>query len=186
MSKISFLREGIRHLKTTGTIFRSGSALCQAAIDRIDFNQVRTIAELGAGDGVITNYILDRMRPDARLIAFELSQDLCDNMRAIGDDRLIVAQDSAKALPVWLKKLDLGQVDAIVSAIPFAALPAQVGQNILNNAHEHLRPGGLYNQVHYSLKRLPWYQATFDTIEKQRVWANVPPAWVLYCRKGGV
>lgn len=183
MSKLSFLREGIRHLKTTGTIFRSGSALCHAAIDRIDFAQVRTIAELGAGDGVITKYLLDQMHQDARLIAFELSHDLCDNMRAIGDDRLVVAEDSAEALPQWLQKLGLGQVDAVVSAIPFAAIPEQVGQNILNNAYEHLRPGGLYNQVHYSLKRLPWYQATFASVEKQRVWANVPPAWVLYCRK---
>ncbi|MEM6398220.1 MAG: methyltransferase domain-containing protein [Bacteroidota bacterium] len=183
MSKLSFLREGIRHIKTTGTIFRSGSALCRAAIDRIDFEQAHAIVELGAGDGVITEYILKRMRPDAVLIAFELSSDLCDNLRAIDDERLIVAEASAEALPEWLKEQQIELADAIISAIPFAALPAQVGQNILDRAHEHLRPGGLYNQVHYSLKRLPWYQATFKTVEKNRVWANVPPAWVLYCKK---
>ena len=183
MSTFSFLKEGLRHIKTTGTVFRSGRALCEAAVDRIDFDQARLIVETGAGDGVITRYILERMHPDAKVLAFELSPDLCANMREIGDDRLIVAEASAEELPEWLDRLGVPQADAIVCSLPFAALPAEVGQNIINYSYQRLRPGGPYNQVHYSLKRLPWYRETFDSVEKKRIWKNMPPAWVIYCKK---
>ena len=63
MSTLSFLLEGLRNIGTTGTITRSGTALCRAAIDRIDFTTARTIVELGAGDGVITKHILERLPP---------------------------------------------------------------------------------------------------------------------------
>lgn len=183
MSTFSFLLEGIRNLRTTGTITRSSPALCQAAIDRIDFSSARTIVELGAGDGVITEYILERLHPDGKVIAFEVSPDLCADMRALGDDRLVVAEDSAENIRAWLDKIGVEQADHIVSAIPFAALPEEVGRRIVTAAHENLRPGGQYNQVHYSLKTKDYYEEAFGKVEARRVWANLPPAWVLYCRR---
>ena len=183
MSTLSFLREGLRNLRTTGTITRSGDALCRAAVDRIDWSQARTIVELGAGDGVITRYILDRLPADGRVIAFEVSPDLCADMRAIGDDRLVVAEDSAENVGEWLTKIGAEKADHVVSAIPYAALPQDVGRRILQAAYDHLRPGGRYNQVHYSLKTKGWYEALFGRVEARRVWRNLPPAWVLYMRR---
>ena len=183
MSTLSFLWEGLRHIGTTGTITRSSKALCQAAIDRIDWSTARTIVELGAGDGVITRHILERMHPDGKVIAFEVSEDLCDDMRAIGDPRLVVAQDSAENIRKWLDKIGADRADHIVSAIPFAALPAELGQRIVDAAHENLREGGCYNQVHYSLKTKSYYERAFGRVETRRVYRNLPPAWVLYCRK---
>lgn len=182
LSTFSFLLEGIRNLRTTGTLTRSSSALCQAAIDRIDFAEARTIVELGAGDGVITEYILKQLHPDGKVIAFEVSPELCDDMRALGDDRLVVAQDSAENIRHWLDKIGADKADHIVSAIPFAALPEELGKDIVRAAKENLRSGGLYNQVHYSLKTKGYYEKAFDSVETHRVWANLPPAWVLYCK----
>ena len=183
MSTFSFLIEGLRNLGTTGTITRSGKALCRAAIDRIDFSTARTIVELGAGDGVITRHLLDRLHPDGRVIAFEVSEDLCDDMRAIGDPRLTVAQDSAEHIRHWLDRVGAERADHIVSAIPFAALPADVGLRIVTAARDNLREGGCYNQVHYSLKTRAYYERAFGRVDARRVYLNLPPAWVLYCRK---
>ena len=183
MSTLSFLLEGLRNLGTTGTITRSGPALCRAAIDRIDFGTARTIVELGAGDGVITRHILERLHPDGRVIAFEVSKDLCDDMRAIGDPRLVVAQDSAENIRHWLDKIGADLADHVVSAIPFAALPPELGQRIVDAASNNLRPGGCYNQVHYSLKTKAYYERAFGRVEVRRVYLNLPPAWVLYCKK---
>jgi phospholipid N-methyltransferase len=183
MSTFSFLLEGLKNLGTTGTITRSSSALCRAAIDRIDFRTARTIVELGAGDGVITRHILDRLHPDGNVIAFEVSEDLCDDMRAIGDPRLVVAQDSAEHIRPWLDRIGAERADHIVSAIPFAALPPELGKRIVSAAKTNLRPGGCYNQVHYSLKTKAYYEQAFGRVDTRRVYRNLPPAWVLYCRK---
>ncbi len=181
MSTFSFLVEGLRNIRTTGTLTRSSPALCKAAIDRIDFSKVSCIIELGAGDGVITKYILERLPPHAKVIAFEVSEDLCDDMRALGDPRLVVAQDSAENIRAWLDKVGAEYADHVVSAIPFAALPPGVGRNIVAAAKTNLRPGGQYNQVHYSLKTRSYYEEAFGKVDTQRVWANLPPAYVLYC-----
>lgn len=183
MSTFSFLLEGLKHIGTTGTITRSSPALCRAAIDRIDFSKARTIVELGAGDGVITRYILERLHPEGKVIAFEVSPELCADMRAIGDPRLIVAEDSAENIHPWLERIGADYADHVVSAIPFAALPRDLGKKIVSAAHENLRPGGCYNQVHYSLKTKSYYEEAFGPVEARRVFRNLPPAWVLYCRK---
>ena len=181
MSTLSFLREGLKNITTTGTITRSSRALCLAAIDRIDWSTAKVIVELGAGDGVITRHILDRLRPDARVIAFEVSADLCADMEKIGDERLVVANDSAENIQQWLDRVGADKADHIVSAIPFAALPEELGRAIVAAAKATLRPGGCYNQVHYSLKTRGYYEAAFGGVETRRVWRNLPPAWVLYC-----
>lgn len=181
LSTFSFLLEGLRHLRTTGTLTRSSPALCQAAIDRIDFTTARTIVELGAGDGVITRHILQRLHPDGKVIALEVSPELCADMRALGDDRLVVAEDSAENIRYWLDQVGAEQADHIVSAIPFAALPVALGEAIVTAARDNLRPGGCYNQVHYSLKTRHYYAQAFGQVDTCRVWKNIPPAWVLYC-----
>jgi phosphatidylethanolamine/phosphatidyl-N-methylethanolamine N-methyltransferase len=183
MSTFSFLMEGLRNIRTTGTFTRSSPALCRAAIDRIDFSTAKVIVELGAGDGVITQYILDRLGKDGKVIAFEVSPELCDDMRAIDDPRLIVAQDSAENIRKYLDQVGADMADHVVSAIPFAALPEALGKSIVDAAKNNLRPGGCYNQVHYSLKTKSYYEAAFGKVEAHRVWANLPPAWVLYCKK---
>ncbi|NJB86816.1 phospholipid N-methyltransferase [Lewinella marina] len=183
MSTLSFLLEGLRNIGTTGTITRSSPALCKAAIDRIDFRTARTIVELGAGDGVITRHLLERLHPEGKVIAFEVSEDLCDDMRAIGDPRLVVAQDSAENIRHWLDRIGADRADHIVSAIPFAALPEDLGRRIVTAARDNLREGGCYNQVHYSLKTKSYYERAFGKVDARRVYLNLPPAWVLYCTK---
>jgi len=183
MSKLSFLREGLKNLRTTGTVTRSSPALCRAAIGRIDFDQARVIVELGAGDGVITRHILKNLHPAGKVIAFEVFKDLCDDMRAIGDPRLVVAEDSAEKIPEYLEKIGATQADYIVSALPFAVLPPELGQRIVTTARDYLRPGGTYSQVHYSLKTRDYYRQAFGNVTTRWVPLNLPPAFVLYSQK---
>lgn len=183
MSTLSFLREGLKNLRTTGTITRSSPALCRAAIAGIDFREAKVIVELGAGDGVITKHILKRLEPDAMVLAFEVAPDLCDDMRAIGDPRLIVVQDSAENIQQHLDAHALGPVDAVVSALPFTILPAAVGKRIIAAARDCLKPGGHYKQVHYSLKTRDYYREAFGNVSTRWVPWNLPPAFVLTCMK---
>jgi len=179
MKSIEFLREGLRNLKTVGTVTRSSKHLCKGMIKHVDFQGARLIVELGAGDGVITKHILRSMHPDAKLLAFEVHPKFCDSLRRINDKRLIVAEDSAEKLDEYLAMIGVEEVDYVISAIPFVALPKEVGFSIVRACHKHLRHSGLYIQVHYSLLTKSLYESVFGNVDVNFVPLNVPPAFVL-------
>lgn len=183
MKKIAFLKESLKNLKTIGTVTRSSKYLCKASIKPINFAEADTIVELGAGDGVITKHILNKMKPNANLLAFEINPLFCDNMRKINDSRLHVIQDSAEYIEAYLKNIEEEQADYIVSALPFVSLPKELGKKIVSESYKHLKKGGLYMQVHYSLVTKSMYEDIFDDVDVNFVPLNVPPAFVLVCRK---
>lgn len=183
MKRIDFLVEGLKDLKTVGTVTRSSRSLCRNMVKHIDFKKADLIVELGAGDGVITRFILAKMKPDAKLLVFEVNTKFCDILRGIGDDRLIVAEASAEKLEDYLDQLKTTKVDYVVSALPFVALPKELGLDIVGKCYQFMKQGGRYVQVHYSLLSKKLYQSIFGNVDVNFVPFNVPPAFVLVCEK---
>jgi len=173
------LREGLKNLKTVGTVTRSSRHLCEKAVSFVDFQNAKVIVELGAGDGVITKHILKHMRPDARLLAFEVHPKFCALLRSIGDERLIVVEDSAEHIGRYLSDNNLGEIDDVVSAIPFVALPKEAGQQIVTATRDQMKRGGRYIQVHYSLLMKSLYESVFGNVDVNFVPLNLPPAFLL-------
>lgn len=183
MKRLDFLKEGLKDLKTIGTVTRSSRSLCRNMIKHVNFKDADLIVELGAGDGVITRFILDEMKPDARLLVFEVNPKFCEILRNINDDRLIVAEDSAEELDSYLQQLNATKVDYVISALPFVALPKELGLDIVNKCYHFMKQGGRYVQVHYSLLAKKLYQSVFGNVDINFVPLNVPPAFVLVCEK---
>jgi phospholipid N-methyltransferase len=183
MKRIDFLVEGLKDLKTVGTITRSSRYLCKNMIKHINFQEADLIVELGAGDGVITRFILEKMKPEAKLLVFEVNPKFCDILRNIGDDRLIVAEDSAEELESYLRDLQISKLDYVISALPFVALPKELGLDIVSKCHHFMKQGGRYVQVHYSLLTKKLYQGVFGNVDVNFVPLNVPPAFVLVSEK---
>ena len=183
MKAIEFFREGLKNIKTVGTLTRSSRFLCKRIVDQVDFDRAKVIVELGAGDGVITRHILERMGPDARLLAFEVNEKFCEKLRSIDDDRLQVIEDSAEELGKYLAANGSETVDYVISAIPFVALPKELSLSIIRTCHNYLALGGLYIQVHYSLLVKNLYQTVFGNVNVKWMPLNVPPAFVLISRK---
>lgn len=183
MTYLDFFREGVKNLKTVGTFTRSSRFLCKGAIKHINFEEADMIVELGAGDGVITEHILESMHKEAQLLAFEVNRKFCDTLRSIDDHRLVVAEDSAEQIGKYLLDLGKKNTDYIVSAIPFVALPKELGMDIINQCFHSLRKGGLFIQVHYSLLVKDLYESVFGNVDVNFVPLNVPPAFVLVCEK---
>ena len=183
MGPIKFFRESLRNIKTVGTVTRSSPALCRGAIKPVDFATARNIVELGAGDGVITKHILGAMHPEARLLAFEVNPMFCDQLRSIGDPRLVVVEDTAELLPQYLATNGMPVVDAVVSAIPFVGLPKSLAQTIVGLCRDALAAGAPFCQVHYSLVMKKLYTGIFGNVDVDFVPLNVPPAFVLTMRK---
>jgi len=152
-------------------------------VSHVDFSEADMVVELGAGDGVITRHILSEMKPDSKLLAFEVNPKFCDIMRNIDDDRLIVVEDSAENLGLHLKNAGADKADVILSAIPFVALPKELGLKIIRECHHYLKDKGLYIQVHYSLLARNLYETVFGNVDINFVPLNVPPAFVLVSEK---
>lgn len=179
---IEFIVESIKNISTVGTVTRSSKFLCQNMIKPVDFEIADVIVELGAGDGVVTHHILEAMKPDAKLLTFEVNDKFCEVLNQIEDDRLIVVSDSAEKLDYYLKKHNLGKADYILSALPFTILPEDLTKRIITTCKEQLKKNGLYIQMHYSLIPAKIYRGIFGNLKKHFVPLNIPPAWVFVCQ----
>ncbi|MBK8502673.1 MAG: methyltransferase domain-containing protein [Saprospiraceae bacterium] len=183
MDKIQFLREGIRNIRTVGTITRSSRFLCSKVLSLSNLNDSKCIVELGAGDGVMTKYILRAMPSDAILFAFEINPKFCQILRIIKDPRLHVIEDSAENLEHHLDKHGFKQIDTVFSALPFVMLPDHVSNAIVASCHRFLKPLGQYLQIHYSLLEKNLYKSIFGHVDITFHLLNIPPAFILACYK---
>lgn len=183
LSTIEFFKESIKNLKTVGTLTRSSKYLCKGMIKHVNFEEANVIVELGAGDGVITKHILNSMKPDAILLTFEVNERFCKKLRKIEDKRCIVIEDSAENISRYLKQVNAKHIDYIVSAIPFVALPDELGYSIISECKKYMKYGGLFIQMHYSLLAKKLYDNVFGNVDVNFVPINVPPAFVLVSEK---
>lgn len=183
MTKIDFLKTGIKNMKTVGAVTRSSKFLCRKSISFIDFAEAKVIVELGGGDGVVTKHLLNKMRPDAKLLVFEIMPNLAKLLREIKDDRLVVIEDSAIHLAKYLAEHNTKKVKYISSAIPFVMFPEEEALAIIQVCHDNMEVGGVYMQIHYSLIAKKLYKKVFGNVDTNFVPINVPPAWVLVSKK---
>lgn len=173
-TKAEFIRQFIRNPRHMGSITPSSQALCRAMVHEVDWKRVQRVAELGAGDGVLTRMLLAEMAPQATLDVFEISPPLLQKLRRIDDPRLQVRDCSAELLE--------GRYDVIMSGLPLLSLPAPTRRAILAAAHRALAPDGVFVQFQYtSLTQTDL--SRYFTWQRRRVLRNMPPAWVYRCTR---
>lgn len=184
MKRGHFFKEGVRNIKTTGTITRSSRFLSRRMIDSIDFDKARLIFEFGPGDGLITQHILDRMHPDARLLAFEIQDTFCEILeQRIVDPRFQLIKESAEHVSKYIDPASGKYADYIVSAIPFVVLPKELSIDIVQKSKDALRDDGQFIQMHYSLTLKSMYKRIFPNVKIDFELVNIPPAFVFRCSK---
>ena len=126
--RIRFFRSFLANPRRVGAVLPTSRWAVQDMLDMANLSQARHVAELGAGTGAYTGEILERLRPDARFLAFEIDPDLAAVIsERFNDPRLQVINDSVENIEDYL---DGAKVDVAVSAIPFTSLPEDAKQNI--------------------------------------------------------
>lgn len=185
MEQINFLKNTLLNFRTTGTITRSSSFLCKTMMSYIDFTKAHTILELGPGDGVITEYLLEKIEPGNHIYAFEINEGFLNylQLKFANNEMLSIIANSAENMKSELSDRGITQVDYIVSAVPFTILPDELMKSIINSCYDLLRPGGKFIQFHYSLAAKKHYMKVFKNIQIKFVALNVPPAFVMVCEK---
>lgn len=181
------MRGFLRSPRSVGAIAPSSPWLVNALLDAAQINQVQTLVEFGCGTGVVTRGIIRRLRPNAKLVGFELDEHFAAALRnRITDSRATILTASAADAPQHLAKMGLHSVDCIVSSLPLTSLPRPVTHRILQAAESLLRPGGLFVTYQFSGVVRPLLHRYFPQTEAdQLVLRNIPPAIVFVCPKEG-
>ena len=85
-----FATNFLKHPVMLGSIIPSSRRLIRTLLAPVDWERARYLVEYGPGVGTITRQILERMHPDARLLALEINQDFVRYLQsAIDDPRLV-------------------------------------------------------------------------------------------------
>ena len=183
MAKLDFLRQGIKNMRTIGSVSRSSGFVSKTMLDAVDFNLARVVVELGAGDGAITEHLLKRLHPDAKLLIFEVNAAFCEELRKLPDSRITIIEDSAEHIEAYLKNLQIESIDAVISAIPFVLSPKELSINILKAVKSCMKQGASFVQLHYSLSLKKMYEEIFGQVRFEFVPINIPPAFIILCKK---
>ena len=183
MKIIKFLLEYLRSPRTVGAVAPSSERLAVKMVSNIDFENSKCIVEYGPGTGVFTDKIIERKKKETVLILLEYNKVFCKQLeeRYNEIDNIIIINDSAENVDMYLEKYKIRNVDYVVSGLPFASLPKNISNRILKKTKNILKKDGLFITFQYTLLKKEFIAGYFTKIELERVVLNVPPAYVLKC-----
>jgi phospholipid N-methyltransferase len=162
-----------------GAVLPTSQRTVRDTLDMAPVEDARLVVELGAGTGPYTEAIVPRLRPDARLLAFEIDPALAGGLqRKLTDPRLTVIADSAANLEAHL---DGRRPDVIVSALPFTSLPGPLRAEILAVCRRVLADAGVMLVLQYSPFVQKDLERTFGNVRRRISPLNVPPAVLFAC-----
>jgi phospholipid N-methyltransferase len=175
-----FLRSFLDSPRKVGAVLPTSRRTVRDTLDLAPLERARCVVELGAGTGVYTREILDRIGPEARLLAFEIDPNLAAALSAqLRDPRLSVITDSAAEVA---RHLGGDQVDVVVSGVPFTSLPHTERRRILDAARDALALDGAMLVLQYSPFIQRELERMFASVSRRISPLNVPPAFLFACR----
>jgi phospholipid N-methyltransferase len=179
-----FLRGFIKHPVMVGSVIPSSKALIDRMLEPVDWANCRLFVEYGPGVGTFTEHILQRMSPDATLIAIDTNADFTEYLnRKFRDSRLIAVTGSAAETRKIMAEAGFAEADYILSGLPFSTLPPGIGPKIAAETHAALRKDGGFLVYQFSPKVRDFIAPHFDRIDKGMEWKNIPPAQLFWAWK---
>lgn len=179
-----FLRGFLKHPVMVGSVIPSSKVLIDKMLEPVDWNSTKLFVEYGPGVGTFTQHILDRLAPDAALLAIDTNPDFTSYLNGkFTDSRLEAVTGSAANVRKIMADRGFGEADYIVSGLPFSTLPPGVGSKIAAETYEALRPGGAFLVYQFSPKVREFIAPHFDRIDRGFEWINIPPATLFWAWK---
>jgi len=148
------------------------------------------VVELGPGTGSFSRALQAQQRPPIRHLGVELNPVMSSLLAADYPNIEVITAGAADLTEVLAQEQLLGEVDLIVSGLPWQAFAGPGGSGLIPAIAGALRPDGVFTQFTYSWTR--WtppgrrqhgnLQAAFGQVDvRGPVWANFPPATVYTC-----
>lgn len=177
-----FLGQLIRRPHRVVALAPSSEALAREMAAALPEERTGPVIELGAGTGKITQALLDAGVAEQDLHAFELNGDFVDCLR-----------DSFPGIHVHhapaqsMGQLELNNVRAVVSGLPFLSFPKYLQLAILRASFRAMAPDGVFIQFTYG-PNPPVAERVRNALgltwtKSDKVWGNLPPARVYAFRR---
>ena len=177
-----FARNFFRFPAMLGSLVPSSRFLVNDVLSQVNWERAQVVVEYGPGVGTMTQEILKRMRPDARLVALELNQDFVDFLKnQIRDPRLHVAQASACQVREVLAGLGINHADYIISGIPYSNMPDSARHEIVKETRQILGDDGALLIYQFTRTVLPYLESNFGTVQQNFQPWNILPARIFHC-----
>ena len=184
-ARLRFARVFLKNPVMLGAVLPSSRRLTRHLLDGLEWRAARVIVEYGPGIGNLTWEILQRMRPDATLVAIEFNRDLVHHLKAnFHDDRLHIVHGSAADVRSILAELGIQQADYIISGIPYSTLSIPARERILRESNLALRQNGMLLVYQYTNAVLPHLRDVFQDVRQDFELLNILPARIFYCVRG--
>lgn len=186
---LGFLRAFLRAPSTVGAVLPSSAHLARMMLAGHDLQRARVVVELGPGTGAFTRFIEQAAHPEAVILALEVDASAVAWLRE-RHPRVQIEHDSAERIRAQLRSRGLDQADAILSGIPWAAMPAALQERIMGEVRAAMAPSAWFSTFTYlhspRTARGAAYAAllarSFARVERSpMVWRNFPPAFVYRC-----
>ncbi|WP_070158021.1 class I SAM-dependent methyltransferase [Sphingobium phenoxybenzoativorans] len=168
--------EFLRHPSMVGSAFPATGRMVRRMLAPVDWSTIEVAVEYGPGSGRFTFAMLERLRPDAKLIAIETGAEFVEKLRAATEDpRLIVVEGSAEDIGRHLVDCDLDHADLILSGLPFSTLVPDDAARIMRATAVALAPSGIFAAYQMRTAIRPLIERHFAALRHGYEWWNVPP-----------
>jgi phosphatidylethanolamine/phosphatidyl-N-methylethanolamine N-methyltransferase len=185
-----FFREYVRNWQNTGAVAPSSSHLARQIVQSAGVASARNVLELGPGTGAFTKEIQKTLSPGADYLGLEMNAAFVTTLRE-QFPQMRFEQSAAQEFD-YAPFLPSGGFDAIVSGLPWAALPPPVQSTLLDTIFKVLKPGGtfatfVYSGIHWSPRgqsfRRLLVQHCASVKTSATVWRNLPPAFIYVAKR---
>ena len=202
-----FYSESFSNFGTVGAIAPSSNSLAKAVVNPIVRRTKAPIAvlEVGPGTGAFTSQILRELQEGDTFDIYELNPKFYQYLKKYIDlERIIAKKISCKLYNADIRHLNKSKkYDFIISGLPFNNFDSKTVDEILSVLMNQLTPNGIFTYFEYCLtnefkgtflkslerERTLMVGLTIETFLKKyqfhstKVWWNLPPAKIHYCKK---
>lgn len=179
-----FFQGFLKHPVMVGSIIPSSEKLIEKMLGPVDWQRCKLFVEYGPGVGTFCRPILNKMAPDATLIAIDTNPDFINYLRhTIVDSRFVPVLGSAADVEKIVADHGHEKADYVLSGLPFSTLPTGVGPAIASATQRVIRTGGAFLVYQFSPKVHDFIAPHFPRIDHGMEWWNVPPAQLYWAWK---
>ncbi len=167
--------------KGVAAVMPSSRYLVGRTLRAMHIKHAKKIIEYGAAEGVMTRKILEEMPKDGKILSIELNDCFYEKLKSLqSDPRMSLYHGDVRHIDSIAKAhgFPAGEIDVIVSGIPFAFLSAEGRAELLSKTSNLLKPGGCFVAYQVTTHLIPILKNHFRKVKIEFEIRNIPPHFV--------